>query len=636
MKHLVLGGGGKIPVVPDPWLPATAAATEMVAEMTQRADLAVKIGPGLAEEAGTAQFNPHLALVEADSNRMLPGVRPEDVMLGDDLFRARHPLLLGALAHESAHARYSRWVPQYLMDTGIFTKQQIDVLVLLEESRIERLMRAYYPKCTPWLPAIVFELLAKDFTISDNAYGAAATAALILARVDAGTISKTAALPFRKAVLTVLDAPTLAELESLWQEYHRLAFVDGGDLHHDEMRSIARRWLTALDLDPDGDAGEDASGLGEGTEGEGADGDGGESGEGEGESKGKAKAKGKGKSLPEKVAEATDAASHEENMKNAEKIGDIKAARRRAERAADQMRHSRGVRAERAAYEQHKTPAEEEIGHGKGTDASQSTLTYRNPDPRERGAAAIFAKALSRVLVTDRRRVKTMSEVPGGRLKMRGALARSAQKATGQQPTALQWRHARTMLTDEPKLRVGLLTDISGSMRSAAQPMGSTAYIVGNAVERMGGLFASVVFGVGIYGVVRTHERINYVPVVDPRDGWENITEGFYALDYVLDLLDGDGVKILVLASDGRYGGAGQLPFGCTMMQLCEQRGVTVLHLDFTGHAALYAGTHNTRMGNKTPLIDVQGKSPKEVAEILGGALVTGVQNFYARNKGVA
>jgi hypothetical protein len=279
MKHLVLGGGGKIPVVPDPWLPATAAATEMVAEMTQRADLAVKIGPGLAEEAGTAQFNPHLALVEADSNRMLPGVRPEDVMLGDDLFRARHPLLLGALAHESAHARYSRWVPQYLMDTGIFTKQQIDVLVLLEESRIERLMRAYYPKCTPWLPAIVFELLAKDFTISDNAYGAAATAALILARVDAGTITKTAAQPFRKAVLTVLDAPTLGTLEGLWQEYHRLAFVDGGDLHHDEMRSIARRWLAALNLDPDGDAGEDASGLGEGTEGEGADG--GESGEGE-------------------------------------------------------------------------------------------------------------------------------------------------------------------------------------------------------------------------------------------------------------------------------------------------------------------------------------------------------------------
>lgn len=617
MKHIQLGGGNKLPVVPEAWLPTTAAATEFIFEASGVPGLAVKIGPGLAASAGTAQYTPHLACVEVDSDVMLPGVKPADVLLADELFQARHPLFLGAMTHEAAHARYTRQVPKDLAEMPGVTRQMIDVLILLEESRIEMLMRRAYPPCAAWLPAIVFDLLARDFKISDTPYGAAATAALVLARLDAGTITQAQAAPFRDAILTVLDRDTLQVLRGLWNEYHALPFHQYGSLHEAEQASIATRWLEALGMDPEDEGlSEDVSGLGEGT-GEG-------SGEGEGKGTG---------GLGDKVREAADAASHDENMKSAGKIGDVKAARRRAERAADAARHKRGVRAEHTAFDDHKVPDEGDITHGKGSDVSQSRLTFRNPTPEERGAAAIFARALSRILVTDRRRVKTMSDVPGGRLKMRGALARSAQKSVGQQPTAEQWRHSRTVLTDEPKLRVGLLTDISGSMAKAADPMGSTAYIVGNAVERMGGLFASVVFGVSIYGVVRPHEKINYVPVVEPHDGWENITEGFYALDYVLDLLDGDGVKILVLASDGRYGGAGQLEFGETMMRMCEDRGVTVMHLDFTGHAALYAASHNTRMGNKTPLVNVRGKSAREVAEILGNALVKGVAEFYAKHK---
>jgi hypothetical protein len=219
---------------------------------------------------------------------------------------------------------------------------------------------------------------------------------------------------------------------------------------------------------------------------------------------------------------------------------------------------------------------------------------------------------------------------------MRGALTRSAQKATGQRPTAEQWRHTVTAVTDEPKLRVGLLTDISGSMSDAAEPMGSTAFVVGNAVERIGGLFGSAVFGVGVYGVVAPHERIDVVPVVNPADGWENIQQGFYALDYVLDLLDGDGVKILVLATDGRLVHPEQLAFGQTMIQLCEKAGVTVLHLDFTGTAGRYDSSHSTRLGNKTPLVDVQDKSPRDVAGVLGEALIKGVRQFYAAHKQVA
>ena len=71
---------------------------------------------------------------------MLPGVKPEDVHPHDELFRARHPLFVGALTHEAAHARYSRWVPKDLFIRGQpqFTPRKNDVLVALEESRIEK------------------------------------------------------------------------------------------------------------------------------------------------------------------------------------------------------------------------------------------------------------------------------------------------------------------------------------------------------------------------------------------------------------------------------------------------------------------------------------------------------------------
>ena len=162
------------PAVADEWLAATAAATQFAIRVADREDIAVKLGPGFAAAAGTAMFSPALAEIEVDTDVMLHGVDPEEVHPGDELFRARHGLFVGSLVHEAAHAAHTRWVPKDLADAD-FTRRKIDVLVALEESRIEKRILEDHPRYRSALGSIVFDLIGKDFTLSEDAYGANAS-----------------------------------------------------------------------------------------------------------------------------------------------------------------------------------------------------------------------------------------------------------------------------------------------------------------------------------------------------------------------------------------------------------------------------------------------------------------------------
>jgi hypothetical protein len=627
--HIAQNPGQKYEPVPEAWLLATANATEYAIEVSGVRNIAVKVAPGFAEAAGTAQFNPQTRVIEVDTNVMLPGVRADDVKLKDPLFSARYPLFKGALLHEAAHARYSRWVGNDLVEDGRYTKQMIDVLTLLEESRIEKRMRnRKATDAQQYLPSLVFDLIGRDFKLSDSPYGAAASAALILARVDAGTITVTDAKPFRKIILEVLSEEQLAELEKLWREYHALRFNQYEDLPHEQMISIAKRWLAAVGIDADAEPEEGAgepelcaggSGSGEGEEGE------------------ESEESGSGGSFSERVREAAAGAKHDQDQKHAERVGKIKVERKLQEREADAERHKAGEREEKKAFEGERV--EVEPGHGYGI-VSDSMYSERVPTGHEVGAAGIFAKRIERVLYTDRKLTKINTEVPGGRLRGRAAMAGDAARAQGQHDVRVApWRKKKITVTDEPTVRVGLMVDISGSMTAAAKPMGSMAYILGNGVNRADGIFASVVFGAKVYGVVKPGQKITTVPVVDPSDGFEAFKPAFLALDSALDLLDGEGLKILVLATDGHLVDPEHAKYADTAIRLCEKRGVLVLHLDFSGVDQVAKGDarYNLRHGNKTmPLNIPVGTPPAQVADLIGQRVLAEAAKLQAKRGGAA
>lgn len=629
LKHLSWRSkqGYRPPVVPEAWLGITSQANLFVNKVSRVPGLAVKVAPGAAADSQTAQYMPALSLIEVDSDRLLPGVKPEEVLFTDPLFPVRYPLFHGALSHESAHARYTRLLPADLAKIEGLTDQMIDVLVLLEESRIEKRMLADTPSTKAFLPALVWDFLGKDVQIGDTPYSAAALAALLLARADAGSITWKAAQPFKDLILTVLDQATLDTLRGLWCEYHALPFWDNGDKHAEAQISIATRWLEALGIDPEAAPsemiamsmpGEGAEGAGEGAEGS----EGAGSSQGAGEESEGSEGSGEG-TLGDKAAQAAREAAAEAEGKAAEKIGQIKFDQRAQERDADRTRHAEGKKAAKRAFPP---------GHG-ATESGVSLVEHRAPTAAERAAATHFSKYLGRVLWTDRNRTKFNTDRPGGRLRGRGAVMRSAQKASGMRPTAPQWRQVHREVVDEPRIRLGFMTDISGSMSDAVRPMGAAAYIVGRAVNDFDGTFASVTFAERVYGIVRPGQTVRDVPVMEANGGWENFKQAFHALDEVIDLIDGDGLRILVLATDGVYGAEGQKEAASTAMRLCVKRGVVPIHLDFTGKIHYYDATYGSRLGlTREPIRIHSGTAPQEVARLIGEAVVTEVAHWKAKH----
>ncbi|MFF3517367.1 hypothetical protein ACFYX0_38565, partial [Streptomyces sp. NPDC002573] len=110
----------------------------------------------------------------------------------------------------------------------------------------------------------------------------------------------------------------------------------------------------------------------------------------------------------------------------------------------------------------------------------------RPPTPSEKAAAGHLARALRAAAYRERTVTVTASAVPPGRLNMRGALARDAQKAAGALPTAQPWIRTQRRQGPTPPLRVGIAVDVSGSMRAAAHPIASAAWILAKAAALTG------------------------------------------------------------------------------------------------------------------------------------------------------
>ncbi len=615
------------PAVADEWLAATAAATQFAGRLAGRPELSVKLGPGFAAAAGTAQFAPHLLEIEVDTNVMLPGVKAEDVQPSDDLFRARHPLFIGALTHEAAHARYSRWVPRDLMFEGSpITPRKLDVLVALEESRIEKRILRRYSAMKGALGAIVFDLLGKDFKVSDDPYGASIAAALTLARVDSNSITEAEAKPFRAIISEKLDDATLDALRVLWREYHALPFPEDEPLPLDEMDSIATRWIEALGMDAsdEGDEGMVCEFAMEGEgEGEGEGGGGAGSGEGDGEGEGE---------MERKLKDAAAGAKHDKDMEAAEKVGDIKAKRRAAQREADRARHQKGKVAAKDAYGSPGNPAPTGREGGKHGYAhvGGSVVGWRKPTDKERAAGVRLSRLLEKVIYSDRKVAKVRQVAPGGRLHGRGQVQRVAQKAAGQRPTAAGWVAKKRTHVDEPKVRVGVLLDVSGSMSAQARIAGSMAYAMGNAVERVGGEFGMVLFGTDILGLVKPGQKLDVAPDITASCGWENFSKAFYALDHEMDLVDGDGLRVLVLLSDGVFVQGSEEKAADAILPMLASKGVVIIHVDIDGDVVngryeMYNPRHNNPF---QPVTISRRMDPVAAVYLVGEHLLDSIKKF--------
>jgi len=223
---------------------------------------------------------------------------------------------------------------------------------------------------------------------------------------------------------------------------------------------------------------------------------------------------------------------------------------------------------------------------GPGEASTRSKLIEkRSPNGQERSSAVKIAKALDRAKYRERGKTVIGSIVPPGKLNMRKIIQAKALESRGvfTQPTAFSKKVRKH--TDEPELSVGVMVDISGSMSSAMNPMASTAWIMSEAVRRVQGRCAMVYYGSDVFPTLKAGQRLKDVNVYSAPDGTEKFDRAFRALDGALNLLNGQGARLLVVVSDGHYTND-EMESAKAWVARCSNNGVAVLWLPIGDNGA--------------------------------------------------
>jgi hypothetical protein len=548
------------------WLPVGRQVGELANEWSNRNDIIAYVGIG-AGGAAPACFIPASAEVEVNVEVAFGyGVEPVDIDLMTRAGRYEFPRATGAIMHEAFHARFSHW--DIKAAYAALERDEYEALMLLEEGRIEAQGLRTLPKALPFLRACAMEIViadaAEQFATMSNTQAAATLVGLVYARVDAG----------------ILKIHDVAEVTDLIDEYLGLDIIAklreialDAQAHRDHtnfapMYELAREWA-ALVREVAEEKGDAPPEKGEG-EGSGASSDGsGESGEGE------------GSGMSEFVKALMDAM--EEVAENvAVSVGDDLESAETSEKYEEVVKE----KSEKAKEVKEAKAASGKVfgGIGSGTldfGSSHSRLTNtRQPHSEERIAAVHVAQMLEKAKYRERDLTVVRSEIPGGRLRARAMVQGAALRERGVIAKVEPWERKVRKHTDEPTLTVGVMVDISGSMGSAMEPMATTAYVMSAAAQRVQAKTAMVYYGNDVFPTLRVGERMSEVKIYTAPDGTEKFDKAFQAIDGTLNLLHGQGARLLIVVSDGHYTSP-ESAAAKRWMRRCAEEGVAVVWLPF-------------------------------------------------------
>ncbi|SHL81861.1 hypothetical protein SAMN05216268_106301 [Streptomyces yunnanensis] len=498
-------------------------------------------------------FYPTLAQLEIDTALFAP-LHPATIRPARPGDEDRYPAAWGAFVHEAAHAAHSHWhTPPPLRGTALDAAGQI-----LEESRAERAHLDCRPSDRRYLRTATRTLVLNDFasTAPTDRWQAALAAGLILARRDAGILDPDETQTLENTLAGILGSDRLKTLANIWTAAHATGDADG-----QAMMDHARAWCQALSTDPAGTPPppDPASG-----------------GRGElAEAVGKVVAQVQVNETVQAAAEARVAASR---ATRAQAKADHAAQARQAAKTAERVFNPGG----RPFMPDHP---------GKGRGRSPLTGT-RAPESGEKAAAGQLSRALRAAAYRERTTTVTASVAPPGRLNMRQALARDAQRAAGATPTATPWTRTVHRPTPTPPLRVGIAVDVSGSMHAATAPIASAAWILAKATALTDpdSRTATVAYHRSITAITAPGRIPRQVTQFNAQGSGHCLAEATDALTAGLHLDRAGAGRLLVIASDGRYTGE-ETARAMTRIINLRQAGCAVLWLAFAPNPRPLPGT---------------------------------------------
>jgi hypothetical protein len=590
MKHLSFTEQ-RAGTTPAEWLRVGSTIGQFVNRWAERDDLVVFVGKD-AGQGYAAAYNPILAEVDVNVDAAFgKATKPE--MVGDFTERDTQydfPKATGAIIHEAFHARYSRYL---LADAAkVLAPDEHHALILLEEGRIEAIGVKESPKALVFLRASAMELIIHDALEGLESHGlnvenAANLVALVVGRIEAGIL--------KESEVDSLVAPVREFLgESVTDAL--VGILRKAQTHHDHanplpLYHLAREWARIV-RETQKEKGEEPSS----------------------ESGGKSPEASMSEVM-EALMEAMEEAASEMDTKT---FGELV----EQERTEDWNEQVKERSQESKRREQSIKQAKEVMGRGTGpvadTRTSSTLRETRQPTSKERIAAVTVANLLERAKYRDRSETEIKSVLPPGRLRTRAMVQGAAMKARGIHTPVEPWRRTARKQTDDPTLNVGILVDISGSMGSAMEPMATTAWVLSEAVRRVQGRAAMVYFGTGVFATLRAGEHLKEVNVYTAPDGTERFDQAFHAIDGALNLIDGNGARLLVVVSDA-YFTYDEVMKANQHVATCARNGVGVLWLPFgtDTYAQRIVGNNGTVLSGSFDPADAASLIGRAAAEAL-------------------
>jgi len=594
MAHLKQGET-KAGATPKEWLGVGRDIGYLANKWSLRQDLVAYVGPGAGGPA-PACYSPTQAEIEVNVDVAFGiGITPDKV--GDITSRKTQyefPKATGAIIHEAFHARFSQWSMPKAFDE--LARDEYEALVLLEESRIEYQGALAMPNARTFLRSCAMEIVLGDMnegleTLSQT-QALTNLVGLVFARIDAGILDEYEVMPITEKIISELGIEVVDEL----REIARKAQLHSNHKDATELYPLAKEWARIV-RELAKERGDDKPN----TQG------------------------GFGMPVPKEIAEAImEALSEVAEEVMANNFGEM-AEQEQREDWKEQVQAKASDAKEQAENREISQKVFSKSSGPGGANTNSKLIEKRIPTTDELVASTRIGQYLDKAKYRERDEVELASIVPPGRLRTKAVLQNKALRSKGVMTQVEPFKRTFRKHTDDPTLNVGIMVDISGSMGGAMEAMATTAWVMSEAVNRIQGNCAMVYYGNDVFPTLKAGQRLKEVSVYSAEDGTEKFAKAFSALDGALNLLHGNGAKLLVVVSDGDY--THDEKAKCKdIVAKCKEAGVAILWLPFdrASSAKALGGDYAEVIENIT--------KPTEAIETIGRACERVLTRVGSRN----
>lgn len=579
LKH----GETKTSATPVEWLRVGKDIGYLANKWSMRNDLVAYVGPGAGGPA-PACYSPTQAEIEVNVEVAFGiGITPQKV--GDITSRTKQyefPKATGAIIHEAFHARFSQWSMPKAFDE--LAKDEYEALILLEESRIEFQGVMAMPKSRTFLRSCAMEIVIGD--MNEGIEKATQTQSLtnlvglVFARIDAGVLDEYEVAPITEKIILELGVEIVDEL----REIARKAQLHSNHKDATELYPLAKEWARIV-RELAKERGDDQSNPEGGC--------------------GFPMPKELVKAIMETLSEIADEVSANNFGEMAEQEQDENWKEEVQAKASDAKEQAENREISKKIFSKSSGPG--------GSKTDSKLIEKRPPTTAELVASTRISQYLDKAKYRERDEIQVSSIVPPGRLRTKAILQNKALRSKNVMTQLEPFRRTVRKHTDDPTLNVGVMVDISGSMGGAMNAMATTAWVMSEAVNRIQGNCSMVYYGNDVFPTLKAGQRLKEVSVYSAEDGTEEFSKAFSALDGALNLLHGNGARLLVIVSDGEYT-PHEKPKCKQIVSKCKEAGVAILWLPFdTGRGARELG------GDYAEIVS-NISNPTEATETIGRA----------------